>query len=66
MSVFARLAKWKLRFALVSGAFTLVILPILRLLFKRKPASRSGSKQSGDVIDVAAHEVEVRSGRDPS
>lgn len=56
MSFFTKLAKWKLRWALVTGAVTLIVIPIVRLVFKSKPAAKV-SKDHKDVIDVKAEEI---------
>lgn len=56
MGMFASIAKWKLRWALVTSIFTVIIFPIFRLIFKRKTTAGS-SKKPGDVIDVKAEEV---------
>ena len=56
MGMFASIAKWKLRWALVTGIFTMIILPVFRLIFRRKNTA-SKSKKPGDVIDVKAEEV---------
>jgi hypothetical protein len=53
MSVFATLAKWKLRWAALTGFFTLIVLPLLRFVFKR----RTAGKKSSEVIDVQAEEI---------
>ena len=56
MSLFSTFMKWKLRWAAITGFFTLIVLPILRFVFKRKPSStlKKGDK---DVIDVKAEEI---------
>ena len=55
MSWFARLAKWKLRWAVVSGVFTLIVFPLVRLVFKKPAKTKSASHK--DVIDVNAEEI---------
>lgn len=55
MSVFSRLTKWKLRWAVITGVLTFIVVPIVRLVFKPKVAS--SKKTSADVIDVNAEEI---------
>ena len=55
MSLFSSFAKWKMRWAVVSGVFTLIVLPIVRLVFKRKSGPKSANGK--DVIDVKAEEI---------
>ncbi|MDQ5952070.1 MAG: hypothetical protein QG626_197 [Patescibacteria group bacterium] len=57
MGFFAKLAKWKLRWAVVTGLFTVVVLPLLRLVFGKSKQSSSKVKTDGQVIDVKAEEI---------
>jgi len=56
MSLLSSIAKWKMRWALVSGAFTLIIWPLLRFLFKRKSAAKRSSTKD-EVVDVKVEEI---------
>ena len=56
MSFFVKLAKWKLRWALVSSAVTLIVIPIIRLVFKPRSTAKV-SQEHKDVIDVKAEEI---------
>lgn len=60
-SVFAKFAKWKMRWAVVSGIFTLIIWPLVKLILaprksKQTKTTKTG-KTSDQIIDVEAHEV---------
>lgn len=56
MSLFSTFMKWKMRWAVLSGVFTLIVLPIARLVFRRKKPV-SSSQQPGQVIDVKAEDI---------
>ncbi|MEK7183813.1 MAG: hypothetical protein AAB776_04235 [Patescibacteria group bacterium] len=55
MSLLSSFMKWKMRWAVLSGAFTLIVVPIVRLVFKRK--SKSKTLAGREVIDVQAKEI---------
>jgi hypothetical protein len=57
MSLLTSIAKWKLRWAVVSGVFTLIILPIGRLVFKRKMNKKTAGKHANEAVDVKAEEI---------
>ncbi len=54
MSVFSTFMKWKLRWTALTGFFTLIVLPILRFMFKPRA---SKAKTTESVIDVQAEEI---------
>lgn len=56
MSLLASFAKWKLRWAVLSGVFTLIVFPVARLIFQRKRPTNI-AKPSQSVIDVKAEEI---------
>jgi hypothetical protein len=55
MSLFSTFMKWKLRWAALSGFFTLIVLPLVRWFLKRRGAKVA--KTNSQVIDVQAEEV---------
>ncbi|MFZ2682215.1 MAG: hypothetical protein WAZ14_03935 [Patescibacteria group bacterium] len=58
MSVFSKLLQWKLRWAALTGFFTLIVLPLGRLIFGRKGRnSKSKSATDKEVIDIDAEEI---------
>jgi hypothetical protein len=54
MSLFATIVKWKMRWAALTGFFTLIVLPIVRFVMQRRTKT---SKSSDEVIDVKAEEI---------
>jgi len=59
MSLLSTFMKWKLRWAVLSGVFSLIVLPIVRLVFKRKPSAKTAA--GSRVIDVDAQDVSKNS-----
>jgi hypothetical protein len=59
MSFLTSLAKWKMRWAVFTGVFTLVVFPIAKLVFgkKSKPKASNLNKSGSSVIDVKAEEI---------
>jgi hypothetical protein len=54
MGFFLRLAKLKAYWALITGFFTLIVIPITRYLLRQKKAeARSGEK----VVDASFEEI---------
>ncbi len=66
MSVFKKVAKVKLWWALITGAMTFIVIPVVRMMLNKRSNEPKATKSSGssthtstsdEVIDVDAKEV---------